>query len=104
MDRLHHPLEDGIEDLPRFFWVTIGEELHRALQVGEEYCDLLALALERALGREDLLSEVLGDVRLRGTELRLRSDGCRSQRLAAATTELLATLVQETARRACRSE
>jgi len=32
----HHQLEDGIEDLPRLFGISIGEQLHRAFQVCEE--------------------------------------------------------------------
>src|SRR5262249_33743677 len=50
--------------------ISVGEELHRALEVGEEHGDLLALALEGALGGEDLLGEVLWDIRFRGTEAR----------------------------------
>ena len=65
VDGLHHPLEDGIEELARLLGIAVGEQLHRALEVGEEHGDLLALALERRLGGEDLLGEVLGGVRLR---------------------------------------
>jgi hypothetical protein len=88
---------ESVEQGARLLGVAVGQQFHRALQVGEEYGDLLALPFESALRGEDLLSEVLRRVRLRGTELRVRSDGCRSQRPAAATAELLATLVQETA-------
>jgi hypothetical protein len=28
---LHHPLEDGVEELPGFFGIPVGEQLHRAL-------------------------------------------------------------------------
>jgi hypothetical protein len=35
VDGLHHPLQDRVEELPRFFGVTVGEKLHRALQVRE---------------------------------------------------------------------
>jgi hypothetical protein len=31
MDRLHHPLEDGVQELPRL-GIAIGEQLHRALE------------------------------------------------------------------------
>jgi hypothetical protein len=64
VDRLHHPLEDRVEELPRVLGVTVGEQLHRALQIGEQHGDLLALALQRALRRKDLLREVLGGVGL----------------------------------------
>ena len=62
VDRLHHPLEHGVEELPRLLGVAVGEQLHRALEVGEEHRDLLALALEGGLRGEDLLGEVLGGV------------------------------------------
>ena len=62
VDGLHHPLEDGVEKLAGLLGVAVGEQLHRALQVGEEHRDLLALALERGLRGEDLLGEVLGRV------------------------------------------
>ena len=70
VDGLHHVLEHGIEELARLLGIAVGEQLHRALEVGEEHGDLLALALERRLGGEDLLGEVLGGVRLRGVEPR----------------------------------
>ena len=38
----------GSRMLPRLLDVAVGEELHRALEVGEEHGDLLALAFERA--------------------------------------------------------
>ena len=65
VDGLHHPLEDGVEELARLLGVAVGEELHRALQVGEEHRDLLALAFEGGLRGEDLLGEVLRRVGLR---------------------------------------
>ena len=46
MDGLHHALEDGVEELPRLLGVAVGQQLHRALEVGEEHRDLLALAFE----------------------------------------------------------
>ena len=62
VDRLHHPLEHRVEELPRLLGIAVGEQLHRALEVGEQHRDLLALALQGALGGEDLLGEVLGRV------------------------------------------
>ena len=64
-------LEDGVEELARLLGVAVGEQLHRALEVGEEDRHLLALAFERGLGGEDLLGEVLGGIGLRGGELGL---------------------------------
>ena len=65
VDGLHHQREDGIENLARLFGIAVGEQLHGALEVGEENGDLLALALEGGLGGQDLLGEVLRRVRLR---------------------------------------
>ena len=77
VDGLHHPLEHRVEDLARFLGITVGEQLHRALEVGEEYGDLLALALQGGLGREDLLGEVLRGVGLgraqRSADSRMRA-------------------------------
>ncbi len=64
VDRLHHPLEHGIEELARLLGIAVGEQLHGALEVGEEHGHLLALALEGGLGGQNLLREVLGGVRL----------------------------------------
>jgi len=61
---LHHVLKHGIEQLARLLRVTVGEQLHRALQIGEEDRDLLPLALESCLGGQDPLGEVLGGIRL----------------------------------------
>ena len=66
MDRLHHALQHRVEELPRFLGVAVGEQLHRALEVGEQNGDLLALALQGGLGGEDLLGEVPGRVGVRG--------------------------------------
>ena len=64
VDGLHHVLEDGVEELPRLLGISVGQQLHRALEVGEEDGDLLALALERGLRSQDRLGEVLGRVGL----------------------------------------
>jgi hypothetical protein len=64
MDGLHHAFEDGIENFASFLGIAVSEQLHRALQIGEEDGDLLALALEGGLRREDLRGEMLGGVRL----------------------------------------
>ena len=66
VDGLHHPFEDRVEELPGLLGVPVREQLHRALEVGEEHGDLLALAFEGGLRGEDLLGEVLGGVGLRG--------------------------------------
>jgi len=63
MDGVHHQREDWIDELTRLFGIAIGEQLHGALEVGEQHGDLLALAFKRGLGGEDLLGEVLRRVR-----------------------------------------
>jgi hypothetical protein len=80
VDRLHNPLQDGVEELPSLLGVAVGEQLHRALQIGEEDRDLLPLAFQGGLGGEDLLGEVLGSVALRAR----RAPGSRKKRLGAA--------------------
>jgi hypothetical protein len=67
VNRLHHPLEYRVEDLACFLRIAVAEQLHRTFKVGEENCDLLALAFEGRLGGEDLLGEVGGRVGVRGT-------------------------------------
>ncbi len=64
MDGLHHVLEDGVEDLARLLGIAFSEELHRALEIGEQHRHLLALAFEGSLGGEDLLGKVLRRVGL----------------------------------------
>jgi hypothetical protein len=49
------PWRDGIEKFSSLFWAAVGEQLHRALEVGEEHGHLLALPLKGGLGDEDLL-------------------------------------------------
>jgi hypothetical protein len=65
MDRFHHPLEHRIKELAGLLGVTVSQKLHGAFQIGEQNRDLLALALERGLGGQDLLGQVLGRVGLR---------------------------------------
>jgi hypothetical protein len=67
VDGLHHAFEHGIENLPRLFGISIGKQLHRALEIGEEDGDLFAFSLERRFGRQDLLGEVLGGIAVRRT-------------------------------------
>jgi hypothetical protein len=85
MDRVHHQLEHWIEDLPGLLGVAIGQQLHRALEVGEENGDLLALALERRLGCQDLLGEVLGGIAVRSPRRCARSS---DNGMSAGVTEL----------------
>jgi hypothetical protein len=85
--RLHHVLEHGIEDLPRFFGIAIGEEFHRSLEVREEHRHLLPLAFEGGLRREDALGEVLRSVGVGRTKR-----GCRARNDCGAAGETEARL------------
>ena len=98
--RLHHALEHRIEERARLLGVAVGEQLHRALEVGEEHRDLLALALQRAPRGEDLLGEVLRRVAVR------RALGTRRtvEPLPTATTEPTARRIDVTADCACHLE
>src|SRR5713101_288315 len=68
VDGLDHSCQHWIEQLARLLRVSISQQLHRTLEVGEEDRDLLALAFQRALGAEDLLRYWLGSVRGRRGE------------------------------------
>ena len=54
----HHALEHGVEKLAGLFGVAVGQQLHRALQVGKQHRDLFALAFEGGLGGEDFLGQI----------------------------------------------
>jgi len=47
--RSHHQFEHRVEDLACFLGIAVGEQLHRALEVGEQDRDLLPLAFQRRL-------------------------------------------------------
>jgi hypothetical protein len=47
MHRVHHQLKRGIHDRARLFGIEVLDQLHRALDVGEQRGDRLALAVER---------------------------------------------------------
>ena len=64
MDGVHHSLEHRVEDSPRLLGIPVGQELHRALHVGEEDGDLLALTFQGGARVEDARGEVLRGVRL----------------------------------------
>jgi hypothetical protein len=68
-------LEDRIKKFARLFRITVGEQLHRALEVGEKDRDLLTLAFQGSLGREDPFGEIPRGVGLRRTELGLYNRG-----------------------------
>jgi hypothetical protein len=96
--RLHHVLEYRVEQLPPLLGVAVGEQLHRALEVGDEDGDLLALTFERGLGRQDALGEVLRGVGLGGGEA--AGWGAALERRTAFPAELLARGIRVAAARA----
>src|SRR5215813_6166448 len=104
--RVHHQLEHRVENLSRLLGIAVRDQLHRALEIGKEHRDLLALAFEGALGCEDPLSEMLRRVRLWRGELRCRRwpRGSTCQRCAATIAELGACLYLYTTARANRRE
>jgi hypothetical protein len=103
MDGLHHALEDGIQELPRLLRIAVGQELHGALEVGEEHRDLFTLTFEPGLRGEDLVGEVLRRVALGRGETLLRI-GLRRGRLAALVAEPGARRQPVPARRASQTQ
>ncbi len=70
MDRLHHRLDHGVEELARLLGIAVGQELEGALHVGEEHGDLLALVRERAARGADPFGEVARRIDVRRGEAR----------------------------------
>jgi hypothetical protein len=58
MHRRQHPFQDGIQELPGFLGIAVGEEFHRTFEIGKEYSHLLALAFEGTAGGQNLLGQV----------------------------------------------
>src|SRR4051794_29320758 len=63
MHRLHHVLEDRVEELPTLLGIAVRQQLHRSPRVGEEDRDLLPLTLKRGFRHLDPLCQMLGGVR-----------------------------------------
>ena len=61
---VHHAFEHGVEELPGLLGIAVGQQLHRALQIGKEHRDLLALAFQGTAGGEDLLGQVWRGIHL----------------------------------------
>ena len=55
---VHHEVQHRIQDLPGLFRIEAGDQLRRALDVGKEHGDLLALAFQCCARGEDFLSQV----------------------------------------------
>ena len=58
----HHVLQHRVEELARLLRVAIGQQLHRAFEVGKQHRDLFTFAGQGAAGGEDLLGQVQGRV------------------------------------------
>ena len=63
---LHHALQHRVEELPGLLRIAVGQQLHRAFEVGKQHGDLLALAFQGTAGGEDLLGQIGGRVGERG--------------------------------------
>jgi hypothetical protein len=48
MNRIHHELDHRLQDGTRLLGIPTRQQLHRALEVGEQHGDPLALAVQRA--------------------------------------------------------
>ena len=83
---VHHEREDRVEKGARLLGIPVGEQLGRALEVGEEHGDLLALSFHRGPAGEDLLGDVGRRVHAGRGEAR-RSDRGRVDGLAALRAE-----------------
>jgi hypothetical protein len=97
---LHHAFQHGVKEFTGLLGIAVGEQLHRALQIGEEDRDLLALAFQGRLGRQDLLGEVLGGVGLRRVEPRGDARSGSRDSLTALPAELGAGTIRFAAPRA----
>jgi hypothetical protein len=103
VDRLHHALEHAVEQHAGVLGIAVGEELERALEVGEEDGHLLALAGQRRAGGQDLAGEVARRVGVGGGEARVGGSaglGRAAERGAALLAEFVAGRIRRTARRA----
>src|SRR5215471_12366262 len=75
---------------PGFLRVTVGQQLRRALEIGKQHGDLLALALERTPGGENLLCEVPRGVAVWSVSFYLRGGWARAvEQLATFSTKFL---------------
>jgi hypothetical protein len=64
MDGVHHQLDDAVQEPLRLLGVAVLDQLGRPDDIGEEYRDLLALALQPGPRGQDLLGQVAGGIRL----------------------------------------
>jgi hypothetical protein len=101
MDGFHHPLQHGVEHRARVLGVMSGDQLERALDVGEEDRHLLALALHGRSRGQDAAGEVPRRVGVGRGERRGQRE---RQGAAAAVAEAAARRVSVMATRAVHAE
>jgi hypothetical protein len=78
---VHHHSQRRIQDAPRVLRIGVLDQRERALDVGEQHGDLLALALERVARAEDPLGQMTRGVgRRRGRDGRRRGTVVRAER------------------------
>ena len=58
VDRVHHGMQGGIEQLLSRLRIEISYQLRGALEIGKEHGDLLAFAFQGAARREDFLGQI----------------------------------------------
>src|SRR5262245_51692589 len=56
--RLHHQMQSRVEEVPRRLRIEAGNQLRRALEVGKQHRDLLALAFQSGTAGEALFYEM----------------------------------------------
>jgi hypothetical protein len=65
VNRLHHQLENGVQEHARLLGIQVGNEFRRLLEIGEQDRHLFSFALEGAAGAQDLLRQVPWCISLR---------------------------------------
>ena len=56
----HHALQHRVEELARLLRVAVGQQFHRAFEIGKQHRDLLAFAFQGTAGGENFLREIGG--------------------------------------------
>ena len=104
VDGFHHPLEDRVEEAACLFGVAISEQLHGALEVGEQHRDQLAFALQAAIAQPGCARPGGAGAGRSGKTTWSAVEGGAAQRLAAAVTEATRRRVGLLAARAAQLE
>src|SRR4030095_13867904 len=62
MHRIHHEMQDRVDDLLRLFGIAIFDQLHRVPDVGKENGDLLPFSFQGLPRGQYLFGEVPGNI------------------------------------------